>query len=328
MFKGTIDKRDVSRCIPVETYYLDRLDPSFIPEDKFSLIILKSGSFLAKIQNTDCFFEAPAMICLDEKKRFELQSSNSAEVKLINFDPQFLNINMKITTIRNAEYEHLCQQHAFFQLSPFLSEDIDKIGFRLSADTMEKIDKDFDYLTKNLQDQKDWYWSCRARSYFINIISVLERIFHNYYIEEPYDACLNAAISKEFMMLLEYINNHLEERLTLGLLYERFRINKNQIEELFREFLHTTFYDYLRNRRFELASYYLRFTELDGEQIAGRVGLSSSQNFCKFFRAMSGETPNKFRKEMVSNRKNDAELSELLKKDSISVLGRIQKRSG
>lgn len=130
------------------------------------------------------------------------------------------------------------------------------------------------------------------------------------------------------MALLEYINNHLEEHLTLGALYERFRINKNQIENLFREFLHTTFYDYLRNRRFEIASYYLRFTELDGEQIASRVGLSSSQNFCKFFRAISGETPNRFRKETISKRKNDAELSELLKKDSVSVLGWFQKQSG
>ncbi len=38
----------------------------------------------------------------------------------------------------------------------------------------------------------------------------------------------------------------------------------------------------LRNRRYGEATYYLRFTELDGEQIAARIGLSSSQNFCKF----------------------------------------------
>ncbi len=328
MFQGTIDKRDAGRCIPVETYYLGKLDPSYIPEDKFCLIILKRGSILARIQETDCFFEAPAMICLDEQKHFELQSSNSAEVKLINFDPQFLNINMKISTIRNAAYEHLCQQHAFFQLSPFLSEDIDKIAFRLSKDTMEKIDQDFDYLTNNLMDQKDWYWSCRARSYFINIISVLERIFHNYYIEDPEEVCLKAVISTEFKRVLEYINNHLEDHLTLHELYKKFGINKNQLQDLFRKFLNTTFYEYLRSRRFELASYYLRFTELDGEQIAGRIGLSSSQNFCKFFRSISGESPNKFRKEMVSNRKNDAELSELMREGSISILGRVQKRSG
>jgi AraC-like DNA-binding protein len=93
-----------------------------------------------------------------------------------------------------------------------------------------------------------------------------------------------------------------------------FRINKNQIENLFKEYLNTTFYDYLRNRRYEEATYYLRFTELDGEQIASRIGLSSSQNFCKFFRKMSGTTPNKFRKETVARRKKDIELTEILQR--------------
>ena len=93
-----------------------------------------------------------------------------------------------------------------------------------------------------------------------------------------------------------------------------FRINKNQIENLFKEYLNTTFYDYLMNRRYEEATYYLRFTELDGEQIASRIGLSSSQNFCKFFKKMSGTTPNTFRKETVKRRKSDAELLEILQR--------------
>lgn len=76
-------------------------------------------------------------------------------------------------------------------------------------------------------------------------------------------------------MLLTYINTHLDEKQTLDSLYKMFRINKNQIESLFREFLNITFYDYLKNRRYEEATYYLRFTELDGEQIASRIGLSS-----------------------------------------------------
>ena len=48
-------------------------------------------------------------------------------------------------------------------------------------------------------------------------------------------------------MLLTYINTHLDEKQTLDSLYKMFRINKNQIESLFREFLNITFYDYLKN---------------------------------------------------------------------------------
>lgn len=318
MFKGTIDHQDPNRTVLIETHYLEKLDLSYLCQECFCMIILKSGSITAKIQNTYCFFQAPAVICLDELKTIELLSNSSSEVKIINFDPRFLNINMQIDTIRSSNYNHLCQQHLFFQLSPFITENINKISFRLSEDTMHKIDTSFNYLTRNLIEQKDWYWSCRARSYFIDIVNVLERIYHNYFIEEPYDACVKATISSEFKVLIAYINNHLEEKHTLDSLYKRFRINKNQIEDLFKEFLDTTFYEYLKMRRFEEASYYLRFTELDGEQIATRIGLSSSQNFCKFFRAMSGKSPNKFRKEMVGKRKNDAELTEILQTRSAS----------
>ena len=219
---------------------------------------------------------------------------------------------MFIETIRSSNYEHLCQQHAFFQLSPFLTDDISKSCIRISVDVYNKIESSFNNLTKNLEEQSGWYWSCRARSYFIDIINILERIYHNFFIEEPYDVCISVAISSEFKQLLTYINTHLEEKQTLESLYSMFRINKNQIENLFKEYLNTTFYNYLRNRRFEEATYYLRFTELDGEQIASRIGLSSSQNFCKFFKKMSGTTPNSFRKEMILKRKNDSELSKII----------------
>lgn len=312
MFVGTIDKIYINRTVLVETHYLDRFDTKYLSNDCFSLVIIKNGSITAQIKNTDCHIPAPAVLCLDEIKTVKIISNSSSDVRIIKFDPQFLNVNMLISTIRSCHYEHLCQQHAFFQLSPFLTDNISKKCIRLSNDALEKIEHSFDNLTKNLEEQKDWYWSCRARSYFIDIINILERLYHNFYIEEPYDACIKVAISSEFKMLLTYINTHLDEKQTLSSLYNMFRINKNHIENLFREFLNTTFYDYLKNRRYEEATYYLRFTELDGEQIAARIGLSSSQNFCKFFKQMSGTTPNNFRKEMVAKRKNDPELSELI----------------
>lgn len=311
MFIGTTNRLDVSKTVYVETHYLDRLDFGYLSQDCFSIIIIKRGSLTVRINNTDCHIPAPAAFCLDETKKISILSNCSSDVLIIKFDPKFLNVNLSIPMVRNAKYEYLCQQHAFFQLSPFLTNNIDKMCFRLNSDTLEKIEFSFNKLTQNLEEQKDWYWPCRSRSYFIDIINILERLYHNFYIEEPYDACIKVVISSEFKQLLSYINNHLNEKHTLGSLYSKFRINKNQIENLFKEFLDTSFYEYLRNRRYEEATYYLRFTELSGEQIAQRIGLSSSQNFCKFFKSISGLSPNTYRKQMVSKRKNDTELTEL-----------------
>ena len=56
------------------------------------------------------------------------------------------------------------------------------------------------------------------------LINILERLYHNFYIEEPYDVCIKMAISGEFKRLLTYVNTHLDEKQTLDSLYSMFRI--------------------------------------------------------------------------------------------------------
>lgn len=310
MFIGTMNKLDVTKLVLIETYHIARFDPKYLSNDCFSIIIIRGGSLTAHIKGVDIHIQAPAVLCLDESKSVRIITNCTSDVRIIKFDPQFLNVNMPINAIRSRQYEHLCEQHALFQLSPFLTTNIRKISFSLNADILERFEISFAHIVENLEKQQDWYWACRARSYFIDIINILERLYHNFYLEESCDYGIKMAISGEFKMLLAYINTHLDEKQTLDSLYAKFWINKNQIENLFREHLNTTFYEYLRQRRYEEAMYYLRFTELDGEQIAARVGFSSSQNFCKFFKQMSGTTPNRYRKEMVSKRKGDPAFSQ------------------
>lgn len=140
MFIGTINKLDVNITVLVETHYLDRFDPTYISNDCFSIIVIKNGSLTARIKDKDCHIPGPAVICLDETKSVKVLSNSSSDVRIIKFDPQFLNVNMFIETIRSCKYEHLCQQHAFFQLSPFVAEDISKSCIRISTDVLNKIE--------------------------------------------------------------------------------------------------------------------------------------------------------------------------------------------
>lgn len=159
-----------------------------------------------------------------------------------------------------------------------------------------------------------------ARSYFIDIISILEKSFYNFEILCHFKDSHIEKTATDFKNITEYIDNHLEESHTLESLYKKFYINKNQIENLFKQHLNTTFFNYLRKKRFEQAVYYLKFTALDGEQIASRIGLSSSQNFCRFFKEMCGKSPNKFRKEMILEGKKDTLFLKLSELSHISSL--------
>ena len=154
MFHGTTDSRYPGKKVLIETHYLEKLDCSYVCKECFNIIILKSGSLLTKIQSIDCFFTAPAVICLDNLKSLEIISDNVAEAEIINFDPSFLNVNMQISTIRSVNYEHLCQLHSFFQLSPFLTDNIDKIGFQLSEDTLDKVERAFHSIMQSIPNRR------------------------------------------------------------------------------------------------------------------------------------------------------------------------------
>ena len=309
MFQGTPNNREYNQWIPVRIRRETHFSIEIAPREYYTFLHLKNGCLILELEEKNFYIEAPAAVCLDERIRVRLQSERQPFFYTVDFRPEFLNVNMKLSLLRNKHYGALCEQHAFFQLSPFLSEDAGDGILRLSPDTLDKMERSARILEANLRDQADWYWSCRARSYFIDIISLLERIFHHYYMEEA-ETVRRPALTDEFKRLVEYINNHLDMRHTLDSLYACFRINKNQIETMFRETLGVTFHDYLQKRRFEEAAYYLRFTKLDGGQIASRIGLSSSQNFSRFFHAASGQTPTEFRQNAVDARNADAGLEE------------------
>ena len=133
-----------------------------------------------------------------------------SDLYAIYFDPSFININMTVTALRNKLTPDLQDTFGFFHLSPFLLEDKDKLYIRLSDDTAECLTRYFSSFKHELEEQPDWYWSCRARSYFMDIIGVLERIYHNYYIAAPLtDECQSQTIPTELQNILLHINNHL-----------------------------------------------------------------------------------------------------------------------
>ena len=258
---------------------------------------------MAKIQNHTCFIQSPAAICINEKRDFLLEWEQCSDIYAIYFDPVFININMTIPALR-SELTRICRKpSAFFHLSPFLL----KIPISCTSSSVRKpltlCSNISFYFQHELEEQPDWYWSCRARSYFMDIIGVLERIYHNYYISPAVDHCSSQAIPSELQDILLHITNHLESDLKLDDICQKFLVNRNHVERMFRQYLDDTFYGYIKARRLDRIRYYLRFTELRAKEICHRVGFSSSQNLCKFFKAMTGTSPNQYRDSEVAKRK-------------------------
>lgn len=314
MLGRTVERRSGSRTVRASAAHIHNYQ---LPEEPiFTLFLLRSGSLVAKIQNHTCFIQSPAAICINEKRDFLLEWEQCSDIYAIYFDPVFININMTIPALRSELTPDLQETFGFFHLSPFLLENPDKLYIQLSEETADTLLQYFFYFQHELEKQPDWYWSCRARSYFMDIIGVLERIYHNYYISPALDHCSSQAIPSELQNILLHINNHLESDLKLDDICQKFLVNRNHVERMFRLYLDDTFYGYVKARRLDRIRYYLRFTELRAKEICHRVGFSSSQNLCKFFKAMTGTSPNQYRDSEVAKRKAFLNASRQQEKES------------
>ena len=99
-----------------------------------------------------------------------------------------------------------------------------------------------------------------------------------------------------FERLVEYIDTHVQEPLTVGGLCGAFHISKNVLYAGFREKYQCTVNQYLTNRRMGLAKQLLCATELPVSRVGEEVGISDTNYFCRLFKKEAGVSPLQYRK--------------------------------
>lgn len=107
--------------------------------------------------------------------------------------------------------------------------------------------------------------------------------------------------SSTFSIMLEYINEHFGEDITILGLSKRFNINSNYISQLFRKELDKTFTEYLTGLRMNRASALLRTTSIPINEIADQVGYKDYFYFSKMFKKIMGVPPRGYRFDQNQN---------------------------
>lgn len=107
--------------------------------------------------------------------------------------------------------------------------------------------------------------------------------------------------SSTFSVMLEFINEHFGEDITILGLSKRFNINSNYISQLFRKELDKTFTEYLTGLRMNRASVLLRTTSIPINEIADQVGYKDYFYFSKMFKKIMGVPPRGYRFDQNQN---------------------------
>lgn len=97
----------------------------------------------------------------------------------------------------------------------------------------------------------------------------------------------------------DYIENHLHEELSRGLLAKMVFLSEDYVSKLFKATTGMSIPGYIAARRIEKAKDYLSHSNLPVSRIALEVGYSNFSYFSKTFRDLTGMTPNEYRNKTV-----------------------------
>ena len=100
---------------------------------------------------------------------------------------------------------------------------------------------------------------------------------------------------KNIERLIEYINNHLSDDISLQDLADHCQISPSYVSRLFKERLNIGFVEYLNTMRVHRAQRLLEETGMSVEQIGYEAGFNNVRSFIRTFKKNSGFTPGQFR---------------------------------
>ncbi|KRE73821.1 helix-turn-helix domain-containing protein [Paenibacillus sp. Soil750] len=96
--------------------------------------------------------------------------------------------------------------------------------------------------------------------------------------------------------ILEYLNQHLEQDITLDIMADKLNITPGYLSTYFKEKTGANFSDYLNGLRIQKAKELLNNLDLKIQEISVKVGYQNVNSFIRMFKRYSGITPGEYRK--------------------------------
>lgn len=101
--------------------------------------------------------------------------------------------------------------------------------------------------------------------------------------------------SKAILLCIDYIYNHINERITINELAEYTNLSTSHLSKLFKKEVGISISEYIREEKINTAQNLLNYSELSLIEIANYLGFASQSHFIQTFEKYIGVTPKKYR---------------------------------
>lgn len=133
-----------------------------------------------------------------------------------------------------------------------------------------------------------------------NIIECITELKRSSY---EYCKLVNESKKKDYMpeickKCVEYINDHIQEKITVDDLTHLCGIHRNKLYDIFHSHFDMTISEYIEGERLRRAMVYLRSTNYTISEIASTLGYANQSHFTQIFKKHFGCTPGQYQKDL------------------------------
>lgn len=262
--------------------------------DRFRIIYVKEGFGIFNNGENSQLVTAPSIICLNESETAEIIDQTDLKLEVLYFEPTCF--SQEITfEILNKRRNQLFEDFWFFR--PFMERNETYIGASNTNHYLgNRISQLIALTDQELTGQKDGYWPCRSRSFFIELLLLVNSVYDN---DEGFEKIVIGKMTSEIRDVANYIHIHYPDKITMEAITKSFHTNKTTMNQKFKAVMGLTVIEYLNNLRMQITCSFLRRTELTVGEIMERVGYRDDAHFLRAFRKFAHCTPSGYRTQHV-----------------------------
>lgn len=276
----------------------DDLDVLIKDENTCKIIFITSGTGIASINDKVFVISSPMIITLNCDDKLIITEKKNLKADVIYFKPEVINDalthekiisgffnNMNGSTV----YQDLVLLKRFYEIN---GEDRIQV-VKVISSNMITVTSLVNKLKDELRIQRDGWWPCRSRSYFLELLLIINSF--NYEISKNISEELPLINDNSFKQIICYLNEHKSDKITVDFLSKKFLTNRNKINEQFKKYTGLTCMKYLLKIRMNFASLLLLDTDLPISEVGVRSGFNDVNYFIKTFKNYFNDTPSTFR---------------------------------
>lgn len=293
---------DWGRIVHMVVEKSDKLSDIIKDKTVFKIIVHEKGEIELSEGGKSFTVKEPSLIMISDINPPDIKNIRKGSNTILYFKPSVIRDEFTLEALHAGKYEEAfgttAYQDYFLVRYFFKTKELENRIIPLSMVELNKLKGLIDSVDKELVGQLDGFWPCRSRSYLMELLFFIQFLCQTF--EDN-----NNLLSEDdtiFSLIIEFLNEHYNENITLESITKKFTINRNKLNAIFLLNTGKTCLNYLMDLRTDMARIILSNTEIPINEVAGRVGYIDSNYFTKIFKKQTGVTPSVYRKNNITCR--------------------------